>query len=288
MTILMTVYRTGQRGRHFTVALLLAMLLSLGATVLNPLSAPAQVGPPAPKEKKVAPAGGKMDALKDKFGKMFLPQEGEEEPEEEYEEVKRGAGMPGQFDTVKRKKKRAPVPQRKGLSKTGRPPLLSQPKLSNPKVDKAEVSGDNPPQSLPSMDDPKNPLGIADAQKKLNETASLIDKKQIYTAKARLIPLKEWLIESTEAHIGLYKALNNVSSARVQAELEKQVALEFAKMRDKAFYQMGRIHIAEHENREAIKMLIEVIKSQPRGELGLKSYELLQKMGFTQKIQLVE
>ncbi len=268
-------------------ALSIAVVVTVSMVGLSPLSASAQFGPPAPRVKE-APVGSKMEVLKDKFGKMFLPQEGEVPPEEEYEEVKRGAGMPGQFDTVKRKKKVAPSPSKKGLSKTGRPPLLNQPRLSNPKVGEAEISDDNPPQDLPSMDDPKNPLGIADAQKRLNETAALIEKKQIYTAKAKLIPLKEWLVESTEAHIGLYKVLNNVSSARVQAELEKQVALEFAKMRDKSLFQMGRIHMAEGENRKAIKMLIEVIKSQPRGALGLKSYELLQKMGFTQKLQLVE
>ncbi len=274
--------------KQLTIAFMLASIALLGTAGLAPMFAFSQLGPPAPKEKEV-PEGGKMEVLKEKFGKMFLPQEGEASAkEEEYEEVRRGAGMPGQFDTIKRKKKNtAPAPQ-KTRTQTGRPPLLTQPKLANPKVDNAEVSNENPPQSLPSMDDPKNPLGIADAQKRLNETAELIEKKQIYTAKSKLVPLKEWLIESTEAHIGLYKVLNDVGSARVQAELEKQVALEFAKMRDKAFFQMGRIYIEEGEHRQAIKMLIEVIKSQPRGDLGLKSYELLQKMGFTQKLQLVE
>ncbi|MBY0449892.1 MAG: hypothetical protein K2X01_04620 [Cyanobacteria bacterium] len=169
-----------------------------------------------------------------------------------------------------------------------RPPLLTQPELTNPKVAEPEISRVNPPKKLVTLDDPNNPLGLVAAENRINETALLIDKKEYGTAKVMLIPLKQWLVEATEAHLSLYKSLTNISSARAQAELEKQLALSFAMLRDKSFFQMGKILMADNEYKKAVKELTEVIKSQPRSEIGVKAYELLQEIGFTQKLQLTE
>ena len=277
------------RNQTTTIKQLLATTLILMLGISQALPARAQVGPPQPHEKGGTQDNSKLEALKQKFGQMFTPQDSETDPDDDYVEVRRGAGMPGQFDTVKVKRDHvAPKAAASKQQQPARPPLLNQPELTNPKIDDAEVSQDNPPQDLPTLDNPENPLGLAVAQTRLNETAKLIDSKHIYDAKTKLVPLKEWLVESTENHISLYKVLNNVPSARVQAELEKQVALDFARMRDKAFFQMGKVHMAENDMRNAIKMFIEVVKSQPRGDIGLQAYDLLQQIGFTQKLQLVE
>ncbi len=169
-----------------------------------------------------------------------------------------------------------------------RPPLLTQPELINPKVAEPEISRVNPPKKLVTLDDPNNPLGLVAAENRINETALLIEKKEYGTAKVMLIPLKQWLVEATEAHLSLYKSLTNISSARAQAELEKQLALSFAMLRDKSFFQMGKILMADNDYKKAVKELTEVIKSQPRSEIGVKAYELLQEIGFTQKLQLTE
>ncbi len=275
-----------------TSVLAVSLLMLLAAM---PFEAQAQIGPPAPQEKPPNPTlNEKMGDVKEKFIQLFSPQqEAVEEDEYTVEEVRKGAGMPGQFDTVKRRVRKTPAntpadEQQAARTAPSRPPLLSQPPLRNPEVNHPEISVENPPQELPALDNPENPFGFADAQKKLNATAALIEKKDYAMAKSLLLPLKDWLVESTESHISLYKALNNVPSAKVQAELEKQVALEFALLRDKAFFQLGKIYLAENDSRTGIKMLIEVVKSQPRSETGLKAYELLQEIGFTQKLQLVE
>jgi hypothetical protein len=107
-------------------------------------------------------------------------------------------------------------------------------------------------------------------------------------AQACLSPVKDWLIQATEAHINLNKSLTKVRTARAQAELEKQLALNFAVLRDEAFYQQAKIMVAQNRPKEAIKLLVGVVESQPRNQLGVKSYELLQSIGFTERLQLVE
>lgn len=249
------------------------LALSLGVCVYAAMSAAgvlAQVGPPTPEVKGPGPAPAEaVKAITDKFVKMFKPAE---EPAE---------GMAGGPSPAPNSAPTAPAP-------AGRPPLLSQPPLENAKIAPPSESAQDPPRRLPTLDNPKNPLGVADAEKRLNETAALIEKKEFALAKAKLTPLKDWLVTSTEAHISIHKALSNVPAARVQSELEKQIALEFAKMRDKAFFQMGKIMVAEQEPQQAIKLLTEVIKSQPRSEMGMAAYETLQEIGFTQKLQLLE
>ncbi len=272
------------------------------------------VGPTNPADlqrpKKENPSG---DALKEKFGKWFGKRSKSAKDGEELEvvEVRKGAGMPGQFDTVKVHRQKGSGDENNAEPEEldndalvqnalqnieaqaakpkapSRPPLLAQPRLENPVIAMPMVEADNPPEKLPALDNPGNPYGITAAEKQLNDTAMLIEQGQLATAEQQLNPLKDWLVQSTEAHIGLYKALNKIPSAQVQSELEKQVALEFGQMRDKALFQLARIYQNKNDNLNAIKLYVEVIKSQPSSQIGLKSYTHLQEMGFTQKLQLV-
>lgn len=145
-----------------------------------------------------------------------------------------------------------------------------------------------PDKTFVAIDDPKNPLGITVSAEKLNKSAQLISQKKYKEASATLNPLKDWLTDATEAHINIYKTLKTLPSAQVQAELEKQLALQFAVLRDKAFFQIGMLSIGQNDYPNAIKNLSRVIQSQPRSAMGAQAYEVLQKIGFTEKIQLRE
>jgi tetratricopeptide (TPR) repeat protein len=135
--------------------------------------------------------------------------------------------------------------------------------------------------------DPNNPLGLAAPYQQLEKSKELLKNNRIAEAKAIVEPTSEWLTELTEYHIQLFRKLNSIESAKNQAQVEKRIALDSALLRDKAFYQLALIYLAENNEKKAIKYFIEVIKSQPRTELGLKSYEILQQIGFTEKVRLV-
>jgi hypothetical protein len=170
-----------------------------------------------------------------------------------------------------------------------RPPLLTQPPLTTAKIDDPQIDSANPPiLDHPKLDDPNNPLGFTDAENKLKHYMTLLDGHRYDEAKPGLTHLRQWLVDLTEAHIGLYKTLNQVPSARGQAELEKELALEFAQLRDRSMLEMARIYIAEKDYSHAVKELTDVVKSQPRSKVGLNSYALLQEIGFTEKLQLTQ
>lgn len=158
-----------------------------------------------------------------------------------------------------------------------------KPEEQNPQVEEMKTSGE----SIPSLvANPSNTLGLAYPYQQLDKTTTLLKNKDLNGAKTIVEPLSEWLTSLTEFHIQLFKKLNTIDSAKNQAEIEKRLALDSALLRDKAYYQLALIYLAEKKNKEAIKYFIEVIKSQPNTELGMKSYEILQQIGFTEKIRL--
>lgn len=186
-------------------------------------------------------------------------------------------------------KRTAPVQPTTMAPAVQHPPLLVQPPLNNAKIDTTVVDSENPPNlTHPKLDDPNNPLGFADAEIKLKHFSQLVTEKRYVEAKPGLIQLRQSLVDLTEAHIGLYKTLNQVPSARGQAELEKELALEFAQLRDRAMLETAKVYISEREYNKAVKELADVVKSQPRSKLGLRSYEMLQEIGFTEKLQLTQ
>lgn len=183
--------------------------------------------------------------------------------------------------------KEMPVPGVVAIPQRG--PILSQPPLTAAKVEDPQIDPENPPVlNHPKLDDPNNPLGLVDALNRLKKYAALNDAHRYAEARPGLSQLRQWLVDVTEAHIGLYKTLNQIPSARAQAELEKTLALEFAQLRDRAMVEMAKIYIAEKDFTKAVKELTDVVKSQPRSKLGLRSYEILQEIGFTEKLQLAQ
>ena len=239
------------------------------------------VGPPSPEIKPEGPksVGEAASQMKNKMLNIFKPKPMDSEAPEKYE-THRASPAVTQSQRVTPSR-----PQPQAMPK--RAPLIQAPAL-NAKIDIPQVSDANPPMAHPTLDDPNNPLGITAAQKQLNQISQLISNRQWITAKQSLTPLRQWLIDATEIHIDLYKTLSKVSSARTQAEFEKQIALKFGMLRDEALFHQGRILIGENKRKEATKMLTEVIKSQPRSDIGVEAYNLLQQIGFTEKLQLAQ
>jgi hypothetical protein len=265
------------RSRSLSVAGSVAILASV-VGLLAVVSASAQVGPQLPPPKPVQENGVTKMLTK-------LMKNKQTTSEDEEEEVQ-GPQPKGQKPVTSAPKLSGP-----SMVQTGpmHEPLLTQPPLTNAKIETPQVDSENPPVlSHPKLDDPTNPLGFADAENKLKRLIQLNDAKRFAEAKVGLAPLRQWLIDLTEAHIGLYKTLNQIPSAKGQAELEKELALQFAQLRDRTMMEMARVYIADKDYGKAVKELAEVVKSQPKSRVGLRSYEMLQEIGFTEKLQLAQ
>ena len=255
----------------------LILALCLLAVMATPAFAQFEsVGPQLPPARPDAPLNPVQQKMADTF-KKFFNKSGETETKTEISPEDKNKPLPAVKEPVQ------PAPQYK------RPPLISAPAQPIAKIETPTVDPENPP-PVPrvTLDDPKNPLGFADAQTRLKSVQKMIQESRIAEAKHDLVPLRQWLIDSMESHLKLYEALNKVPSARAQSELEKQLALEFALLRDDAMYNLGRIYVAEKDYKKAVKELTEVIKSQPRSQMGINAYQMLQEIGFTEKLQLAQ
>jgi tetratricopeptide (TPR) repeat protein len=271
--------------RGVGIALASSLLISVAAVSV----ASAQMGPMPPREKPQ-----RDNPVVKTLGKMFKQKKDEAAAEESADEqaAQGEAGQDVGPQAASGKPKVSAPPDAEEVMRqapAGRPPMLTQPPLENAKIEPPQVDEQNPPPiDHPKLDDPTNPLGLTDAANRLQKLSKLVDAKRYYEAKPGLAQLRQWLVDLTEAHIGLYKVLNQLPSARAQAELEKELALQFAQLRDRTMMEMARVYISEKEYPKAIKELTEVVKSQPRSKVGLQSYELLQEIGFTEKLQLTQ
>ncbi|MGD9579896.1 MAG: tol-pal system YbgF family protein [Vampirovibrionia bacterium] len=164
---------------------------------------------------------------------------------------------------------------------------LQQPDAGPQQPQIEELQGAQQPETQSMVVDPKNKLGLAYPFVELEKSKELLKKKDFTGARNVVVPLSEWLTNLTEYHIQLFKKLNGIDTAKNQAQVEKKLALDSALLRDKAYYQLALIYLGEKNEKEAIKYFVEVIKSQPKTELGMKSYEILQQIGFTEKIRLI-
>lgn len=133
-----------------------------------------------------------------------------------------------------------------------------------------------------------NSLGLTYAENNINKAASLIKRNKPLEAQAVIVPLTEWLSDATEYHAQLFKVLKDIDNAKVQADIEKDLALKFAILRDKASYQAALLYIQEKKLPKAVEKLVDIVRSQPRTELGFSAYERLQTIGFTYKAQMSE
>jgi hypothetical protein len=156
-----------------------------------------------------------------------------------------------------------------------------------PEIDETQISELSPPKTQTTrIDDKTNPLGVTVARERTQRVSKAMSNGAYADVKTELFSLRQWLIEATEAHMELYKTLNELPSARVQAEFEKQLAIEFAKLRDQVLFETGRYYAKFGQREKAVKELVEVVRSQSKSELGIQAYELLQSIGFTEQLRV--
>jgi hypothetical protein len=142
--------------------------------------------------------------------------------------------------------------------------------------------------SLKQFSNRSNTVGLVYIEDSIAKTSSLIKNKRLIEAKAVIEPMVSWLEDVTEYHTNLYKVLKEIDTAKNQADLERELALKSAILRDKAIYQLALLYIEENKPKKAVPGLVDVVRSQPKTQLGFDAYQALQKIGFTYKVQLTE
>ena len=133
------------------------------------------------------------------------------------------------------------------------------------------------------QEDPQNPLGLIYTVKKLDEARKLIEEGNYEQAEKILIDVKIWLTEATEFHYNLFQVFNKQQKNITLAKIEKAHASDFGNARDQAFYLLAKTYIGENKFKEAVSLLIEIIKSQNGSMLAEQAYKTLHEIKFSDK-----
>lgn len=155
-------------------------------------------------------------------------------------------------------------------------------------VEKKDASNKDEPPTVNIMANPANILGVTNAENKIKDVKYLMRNNRYNEANAIIIPAVDWLNNATEFHTNLYKTLKDIDSAKVQADVERDLALRYAILRDQASFQMALLYIHENKLKEASDKLVDIVRSQPTTKLGYDAYDKLEEIGFTYKAQYVE
>lgn len=133
--------------------------------------------------------------------------------------------------------------------------------------------------------DPENPLGAVYAENAVSKIEFYVEEGDLDSAREELDKINDWIYKATEYHTDLYRALNKAKNSEVQANIERELAIKFAVLRDRTLYLGSKVLLANGKKQEAVKNLVEVVRSQPNTELGFKAYRSLQEIGFTYKLE---
>ncbi len=131
---------------------------------------------------------------------------------------------------------------------------------------------------------PKNTLGVTYAKNVIDKAKFYIEEEDYDSAKEALNSINDWVYEATEYHTNLFKTLQGVDNSEAQADIERDLAMKFAILRDKLLFLNAKVFIANGKKPQAVKNLVNVVRSQPSTDLGFKAYDLLQDIGFTYKV----
>lgn len=135
------------------------------------------------------------------------------------------------------------------------------------------------------QEDPKNILGLTHWAKKIEDANILFNEGKYSEAEKLLLPVNDWLTSSAEYHYSLFHSLSKDNKTFPNSKIEKAHALDYARIRDKSSFLLAKTYIKLNKSNLALKLLVEIVKSQADSELGEDAYKLLQEIGFSDKLQ---
>ena len=133
------------------------------------------------------------------------------------------------------------------------------------------------------QEDSQNKIGLIYTVKKLEEGKKLIEEGNYIEAEKILLDAKNWLTDATEFHYNLFQLYNRQQKNIHLAKIEKAHAADFGHARDQAYFLLAKAYIGQNKLREAVALLVEIIKSQNGTMLSEQAYKTLQGIKFSDK-----
>ncbi|MGD9684406.1 MAG: hypothetical protein AB7W16_24845 [Candidatus Obscuribacterales bacterium] len=132
------------------------------------------------------------------------------------------------------------------------------------------------------------PLSSLDAKNKIEELSNRLAVSNPDQLKDGIFAISEWLQDVADAHWKMYKAFEKSDSTRLQAQSERETALEFSRLKNRAKLLKADLFIKMNRYPEALGPLVDIVVAEPKSETGQAAYKRLIDMGFSKQIAGLE
>jgi hypothetical protein len=130
------------------------------------------------------------------------------------------------------------------------------------------------------------PLTYYDSVYRLEELKNSIAMLKPKEAEESISQFCDWILELQEAHQKLAKTFSKTESMKPNSEQEAKTAKKFAELRHQAFLVKAEFLINQKRYPEALGPLTDVVNAEPGTELGQTAYKYLQKIGFSEPVEV--
>lgn len=132
------------------------------------------------------------------------------------------------------------------------------------------------------------PLSVTDAKNKIEELSNRLAVSRPDQVKDNIFALAEWLQDVADAHWKMFKAFEKNDLTKLQAQSEKETALQFSRLKNKTKLLKADLFIKMNRYPEALGPLVDIVVAEPRSETGQSAYKRLVDMGFSKQVAGLE
>jgi hypothetical protein len=132
------------------------------------------------------------------------------------------------------------------------------------------------------------PISLEEARIRLEDLSNRLAVVRPDDIKDSIYALSEWLQDVADAHWRMYKAFEKCDATKAHAAKEKEIALRFSALKNRAKLLKADLFIKQSRYPEALGPLVEIVTAEPSSQTGQDAYKRLVEMGFSEAVPAVE
>lgn len=132
------------------------------------------------------------------------------------------------------------------------------------------------------------PINVEEARIRLEDLSNRLAVSRPDEVKDGIYALSEWLQDVADAHWRMFKAFEKSDATRAHANKEKEIALKFSGLKNRAKLLKADLLIKQNRYPEALGPLVEIVTAEPTSATGQDAYKRLVDMGFSEQVSSLE
>ncbi len=132
------------------------------------------------------------------------------------------------------------------------------------------------------------PLTAKEAEVRIIELSNRLSSVSPDALKDSIYNLCDWMQDCADAHWKMFKAFEKSPATKLQATQEKEIALKFSRLKNRAKLLKADLFIKQSRYPEALSPLVDIVVAEPSTTTGQDAYKRLMDMGFSDQIPNLE